>query len=73
MNFRGTNQIFELVNINAKIQQLGGQIGIQPQNMEGFRNGMMEQIGTNLPKVAADLIQQEAPNTRANQNSVPLM
>ena len=73
MNFRGTNQIFELVNINSKIQQLGGQMGIQPQNIEGFRDGMMNQISTNLPQVAADLIRQERPDTRINSNDVPLM
>ena len=51
-DFRGTDQIFEVMNINSKIAQQANQLGIQPQNQEGFRQDMQGQISQAIPDMA---------------------
>lgn len=66
MNFRGTRQIFEMLNLNERIEALGQDLGINPQNIGGFRDAMMGQINREIPMLAGDLIRQTEQN-------VPLM
>lgn len=70
MNFRATEQIFSMIDLNSQIGRLGGELGIQSQNIPGFRNDMMNKIMTDLPLTAAELTQ---TSPRANAQNVPLL
>lgn len=56
MNFKGTNQIFEMINMNEKIQQIANNMGIQPENVEGFRRSLQDTISNSLPTIANDMV-----------------
>ena len=41
MNFKETDQIFEMINLGSRFAQQGQQMGIAPENMLGFKQDMM--------------------------------
>ena len=60
-DFKGTEQVFEMMNINSKIQQTANNMGIRPENQKGFASDMMGLIGQSIPDMgeALALSQQE--------------
>lgn len=62
-DFSGTDQLFEMMNINSKMGQIANQVGIQPQNQAGFNQAMQGEINKQIPSIAQQLLnrgQQEA-------------
>jgi hypothetical protein len=57
-DFRGTDQIFEMMNINSKLEQLADSHGIQPQNREGFKGDMRSLMTQAMPDMAQALQEQ---------------
>ena len=55
MNFRATDQIFDILNLNKQIQNLGTQLGVRPENIEGFRQAMIEGTNRYLPQIAQNI------------------
>lgn len=58
MNFEGTSQIMDMMNLNGQLRQLAQQLGIQQNNINGFRDDMMNSIQGRLPELAEDLYQE---------------
>jgi len=54
-NFKGTDQVFELMNLNSKILQQAKQMGVQPQNQNGFVGDMQSMIEKSIPDMAQEL------------------
>lgn len=64
MNFRATDQIFEMLNLNQKFRALGEKMGVEQENLEGFRQAMMGRTQQMAPLIAQSLIEpqeQEEP------------
>lgn len=57
MNFKSTDQIFEMMNLNQQFIAQGEALGIQPENLEGFRQAMMDRTRSFTPLIADSLIQ----------------
>lgn len=57
-NFKGTDQIFDIMNLNSKILQQAKQMGVQPQNQNGFVGDMQNLIGKSIPDMAQALQEQ---------------
>ena len=57
-DFSGTDQLFEMMNINSKIGQIANQVGIQPQNQAGFQQAMQGKIQEQIPMIAQQLLSQ---------------
>lgn len=55
MNFQDTNQVLELMDLNGQLRQLANQMGVQPQNFEGFRQDMMDRFQQISPDIAQDM------------------
>ena len=55
-NFKATNQVMDMLNLNGQLRQLAKQLGIQDKNFEGFRQDMVNTINTQLPNIANGLI-----------------
>lgn len=54
-NFKATDQILEMMNINGTLKRLANQLGISPKNYNGFRTDMLNYIEDNLPQLAQGL------------------
>lgn len=64
MNFRATDQIFEMLNLNQRFRALGEKMGVGQENLEGFRQAMMGRTQQMAPLIAQSLIEpqeQEEP------------
>lgn len=57
MNFRATDQIFEMLNLNQKFRALGEKLGVGQENLEGFRQAMMGRTQQMAPLIARSLIE----------------
>lgn len=55
-NFKATNQVMDMLNLNGQLRQLAKQLGIQDKNFEGFRQDMVSTINSQLPNIANGLI-----------------
>lgn len=55
-NFKATNQVMDMLNLNGQLRQLAKQLGIQDKNFEGFRQDMVSTINNQLPNIANGLI-----------------
>lgn len=69
MNFKETNQIFQMMNLNQAFRQQGEQMGVQPTNLEGFSNDMMRRAKDFAPLIADSLM----PMGQENEQQEPLM
>lgn len=58
MNFKETDQIFEIINLNNQFRTQGTEMGIQPENLEGFRQAMMDRTRAFTPLIADSLIEE---------------
>lgn len=56
-NFKGTSQIFELSGIQRAITQAGKELGVQPNNMEGFTQDVRGAIPKAIPSIVDGLMQ----------------
>lgn len=56
MNFRATDQVFQILNLNQNIEQIAQNIGIRPENVEGFRQAMMNRTREMLPQIAQSIV-----------------
>lgn len=59
MNFRGTNQIFQMINMNEQINNLATSMGVRPENVEGFRTNLQSTILNQLPNIANNMVQNQ--------------
>lgn len=57
MDFKETDQIFELLNLNARFRAQGTEMGVKPENLEGFRQAMMDRTKDFVPLIADSLVQ----------------
>lgn len=57
MNFKETDQIFEIINLNQQFRAQGSEMGVQPENIEGFRQAMMDRTKSFVPLIADSLIE----------------
>ena len=57
MNFKETDQIFEMMNLNQQFRNQGEQMGIPPEQLEDFRQAMMRRTQSFTPLIADSLIQ----------------
>jgi hypothetical protein len=55
-DFKGTEQVFEMMNINSKIQQTANSMGIRPENQKGFTSDMMGVINQSIPEIGNALV-----------------
>lgn len=55
MNFKATNQLFNAVNMNEKIRELGQKLGVQEKNMGGFVNDVNANIQNLLPQIVSTM------------------
>ena len=58
-NFKGTSQIFELAGIQRAISQTGKEMGVQPNNMESFKNDVRGAIPEAIPDIVNNLMAQQ--------------
>ena len=58
MNFKETDQIFEIINLNNQFRTQGTEMGVQPENLEGFRQAMMDRTRAFTPLIADSLIEE---------------
>lgn len=58
MNFQETDQIIEMLNMNGQLKQIASQLGIQPQNYNGFREDMINTFLQGVPQVAMNMVNQ---------------
>lgn len=58
-NFKGTSQIFELAGIQRAISQTGKEMGVQPNNMESFKNDVRGAIPEAIPGIVNNLMAQQ--------------
>lgn len=59
LNFRGTNQIFQMINMNENINKVATSMGVRPENVEGFRNNLQSTIMNKLPEIANNMVQEQ--------------
>lgn len=64
MNFKATNQIFELLNLNEIIQAIGQNLGVRPENINGFRQAVMDRTRASLPQIAQQAVSEPPIATR---------
>ena len=57
MNFKDTDQIFEIINLNQQFRNQGSEMGVSPENLEGFRQAMMDRTRAFTPLIADSLVQ----------------
>ena len=57
MNFKDTDQIFEIINLNQQFRNQGSEMGVNPENLEGFRQAMMDRTRAFTPLIADSLVQ----------------
>lgn len=55
MNFKETDQIFEIINLNQQMRNEGSNMGVRPENLEGFRQAMMDRTRAFVPLIAESL------------------
>lgn len=55
MNFRSTNQLLDIVTLTTQIQQVGRNMGVRDENMNGFTQDMTKAIPQALPSIAQQL------------------
>ena len=55
MNFKETDQIFEIINLNQQFRQEGNKIGVANENLEDFRQAMMDRTRAFVPLIAESL------------------
>lgn len=55
MNFKETDQIFEIINLNQQMRNEGSNMGVKPENLEGFRQAMMDRTRAFVPLIAESL------------------
>ena len=56
MNFKETDQIFEMINLGNRFAQQGQQMGVSPENIPGFKQDMMNRTADFAPLIADSLI-----------------
>lgn len=59
MNFKDTDQIFEIINLNQQFRNQGTEMGVNPENLEGFRQAMMDRTRNFVPLIADSLIENQ--------------
>lgn len=64
MNFKETDQIFEMINLGNRFAQQGQEMGVTPQNMPGFRQDMMDRTADFAPLIADSLMPPEEENVQ---------
>lgn len=55
-NFKATEQIVDMMNLNGQLKQLANQLGIQSENYEGFRRDMVGQLPNYVPQMVTDYL-----------------
>lgn len=60
-NFKATDQIQHLININGQLKQVAQQMGIQPKNFDEFRNDMMGYLTDNAQSIAEGMTNGQIP------------
>lgn len=60
-NFKATDQIQHLININGQLRQVAEQMGIQPKNFGEFRDDMMNYLTNNAGNIAQGMINGQIP------------
>lgn len=60
-NFKATDQIQHLININGQLRQVAQQIGIQPKNFGEFRDDMMNYLTNNAQGIAQGMVNGQIP------------
>lgn len=59
MNFRDTNQLLEMVTLTTQIQNVGKQMGVRNENLNGFVQDMTNAIPASLPTIAKGLYESQ--------------
>lgn len=57
MNFKATDQIFQMLNLNQQFRAIGENMGVGQENLEGFRQAMMNRTQQMAPLIAQSLIE----------------
>ena len=57
MNFKETDQIFEMMNLNQQFRDQGADLGVPPEQLEDWRQAMMSRTKAFTPLIADSLIQ----------------
>ncbi len=60
-NFKATDQIKHLININGQLRQVADQMGIQPKNFGEFRDDMMNYLTNNAGNIAQGMVNGQIP------------
>lgn len=60
-NFKATDQIQHLININGQLRQVADQMGIQPKNFGEFRDDMMNYLTNNAGNIAQGMVNGQIP------------
>lgn len=60
-NFKATDQIQHLININGQLRQVAQQMGIQPKNFGEFRDDMMNYLTNNAQGIAQGMVNGQIP------------
>lgn len=60
-NFKATDQIQHLININGQLRQVAEQMGIQPKNFGEFRDDMMNYLTNNAGNIAQGMVNGQIP------------
>lgn len=59
MNFKSTNQLLDIVTLTTQIQQVGREMGVRNENMNGFTQDMTRAIPEVLPQIAKGLYESQ--------------
>ena len=60
-NFKATDHIQHLININGHLRQVAEQMGIQPKNFGEFRDDMMNYLTNNAGNIAQGMVNGQIP------------
>ena len=60
-NFKATDQIQHLINLNGQLRKAAEQLGIQPKNFGEFRNDMVNYLTNNAQGIAQEMINGNIP------------
>lgn len=60
-NFKATDQIQHLININGQLRQVAEQMGIQPKNFGEFRDDIMNYLTNNAGNIAQGMVNGQIP------------
>lgn len=56
-NFKHTNQVLEMLQLNGQIREIAQQLGIQDKNFAGFEQAMMDNVKDILPHIGQRMAQ----------------